>query len=87
MVGTTFSAVLAKWTCAGLRILCPRGTGSIPGVASYLVWDAGQWCDSVSLARVDPALNEYLENLGKVSRKGVRKHKMSGPQPPIALPG
>ena len=26
-------------------------------------------------------------NLGKVNRKGVRKHRMVGPQPPIALPG
>ena len=26
-------------------------------------------------------------NLGKVNRKGVRKHRMAGPQPPIALPG
>ena len=26
-------------------------------------------------------------NLGKVNRKGVRKHRLAGPQPPIALPG
>ena len=26
-------------------------------------------------------------NLGKVNRKGVQKHRMAGPQPPIALPG
>ena len=44
---------------------------------------------TVSSARVSPALNEKdtWRNLGKVSRKGVRKHKLASPQPPIAIPG
>ena len=28
--------------------------GSSPGGAGYLVWNGGQWNDSVSLTRVDP---------------------------------
>ena len=49
---------LSGW-CAGVEILSPRGMGSIPVVISYLVRDGGQWRDSVSSARVDPALNGY----------------------------
>ena len=30
------------------------------GVPNCSVWDGSQWRDSVSLARVDPALNGYL---------------------------
>ena len=36
---------LSGW-CAGVGILCPRVTGSIPAVTTYLVWDGGQWRDS-----------------------------------------
>ena len=38
---------------------------SNPSVPNYLVWGTGQWCDSVSSARVDPALNGYLETSGE----------------------
>jgi len=36
------------------RTLSPEDPGSSPIVAGYLVWDGGggQWCDSVSSARV-----------------------------------
>ena len=51
---------LSGWH-AGLRILCPRGKGSVPGIASYLVLDGGKWSDSISSARVDPTLNGQLE--------------------------
>ena len=39
--------------------------GSSPGVASYLDWNEGRWCDSVSSTRVNPALNGYLEKSGE----------------------
>ena len=55
---------LSGWR-TGMGILFPRGTGSIPVGTSYLVWDGGQLCDSVSSARVDPALNGYLEKSGE----------------------
>ena len=42
----------------------PEVRGSSPGVAAYLVWNGGQECDSVSSARVNPALNGYLEDSG-----------------------
>ena len=48
-------------------------SGSIPGVVSFLVWDAGQWCDPVSLARVNPALNGYLEKSGEGKQEGFAK--------------
>ena len=51
-----------------------------PSVIS--VWDGGQWRDSVNSDRVDPVRNGYL---GKVKRKGVRKHRMV--VPPIVIPG
>jgi len=37
---------------------------SSSGVVGYLVQNGGQWCDSVSPARVGSALNEYLEKSG-----------------------
>jgi len=43
--------------------------GSISVVTSYLVCDGAQWHDSVSSARVDPALNGYLEK----SREGKQE--------------
>ena len=51
--------------CAGFRILCLRGRGFESSVPNYLVWDGGQWRDSVSSARFDPALNGYLEKSGE----------------------
>ena len=47
---------LSGWR-AGLNILCPRGTGLIPVVARYLIWDRGQWRDSVSSPTINPDLN------------------------------
>ena len=55
---------LSGWR-TGSRILCPRETGSIPGMASYLVWDGGQSRDSVRSARVYVALNVYLGKSGE----------------------
>ena len=46
---------------------------SIPVMTSYLVWDGGQWRDSVSSARVDPALNGYLEKSGEGKQEGCVK--------------
>ena len=66
----------------GMGILCPRGTGSIPIVTSYLVWDGGQWRDSVSSARVDPALNGYLEKSGEGKQEGCVKAKDGWPPTP-----
>ena len=60
--------------------------GSSLGVSGYMVWDVGQWPDSVSSSRVSPSLNGYRKKSGKVNRKSVQKHKMSGPQSWIALP-
>ena len=61
--------------------------GSNPSVHNSSVWDGGQWRDSVSLARVNPALMGTWRNLGKVNRKGVRKQRMAGAQPPTIFPG
>ena len=54
-------------------IFCPWGMGSIPGVASYLVWDGGQWLDSVSSVRVDLVLNGYLEKPAEGKQEGCAK--------------
>ena len=70
-----------------MEILCPRGTGSIPVVTSYLVWDGGQWRDSVSSAKVDPALNGYLEKSGEGKKEGGVKAQDGWPPTPLALPG
>ena len=67
---------------AAYEILCPRGTGLIPVVTSYLVWDGGQWCDSVSSARVDPALNGYLEKSGEGKQEGYVKAQDGWPPAP-----
>jgi len=42
-----------------------QGEGLNPSVTNYLVWDGGQSRDSVSSARVNPALNGYLELSGE----------------------
>ena len=44
-----------------------------PSVANCSVWDGGQWRDSVSLAKVDPALNGYLEKSGEGKQEGCAK--------------
>ena len=83
---------LSSWPSgwhAGVGILCPRGTGSIPVVTSYLAWDEGQWRDSVSSSRVDPALNGYLEKSGEGKSGRVCESTVwfAPNPPPIALPG
>jgi len=60
--------------------------GSILVVTSYLVWDRGLWRDSVSSARVDPALNGYLEKSGEGKQEGCVKAQNGWPPTPIALP-
>ena len=59
-----------------------------PDVAGFLVWNRSQCRDSVSSARVDPALNECFEKSGK--GKQVRRAKAKdyvSPIPYIAIPG
>ena len=63
---------LSGWR-AGVGIPCARGTGSIPVMISYLVWDGGQWRDSISSARVNPALNGYQEKSGDGKQEGCAK--------------
>ena len=63
---------LSGWH-TGVEFLCPRGTGSILVVTSYLVWDGGQWRDSVSSARVVPPLNAYLEKSGEGKQEGYAR--------------
>ena len=46
------------------------------------VWDGGQWRDSVSLARVDPALNGYLEKSGEGKQEGCAKAQDGWPPTP-----
>ena len=72
---------LSGWH-AGVENMCPRGTGSIPVVTSHLVWDGGQWCDSVSSARVDPALSGYLEKSGEGKQEGCAKAQDNWPPAP-----
>ena len=77
---------LSDWR-VGLKILCARGTGLIPGIASYLVWYWGKWCEHVSSARNDPALNGYLEKSGVRKQEGCSKAQEEWPPTPIAVPG
>ena len=58
-----------------------------PSVPNCLVWDGRQLCDSASLARVDPALNGYLEKSGEGKQEGCAKAQDGCPPPPVALPG
>ena len=62
-------------------------TGSNPGVPNSSVWDGGQWRDSVSLARVDPALNGYLEKSGEGKQEGCAKAQDGWPPTPHCAPG
>ena len=83
-----FKAVLAEWIGAlDLGSLVRDGEGSNPSVPNYLISDGGEWRDSVSSTRVDPALNGNLEKSGEGKEEGLKKHRMAGPHPPIALPG
>ena len=45
------------------------------------------YCYSVSLDRVNSALNGYLEKFGEVKQEGCANAQDVWPQPPIALPG
>ena len=64
-----------------MGILGPRSRGSIPGVAGHLVWDGGQLRDSVSLDRIDQALNRCLEKSGKGKLEGYAKAQDGWPAP------
>ena len=64
-----------------MRILCQRGTGSIPVVVIYLVWDGGQRRDSVTSARVNPALHGYLEKFGEGKQERFVKAQDDWPPP------
>ena len=80
-------AVLAEWIGAvDSGSFVREVAGSNPSVANCSVWDGGQWRDSVSLARVDPALNVYQEKSGDGKQEGCAKAQ-DGCPPPIALPG
>ena len=59
--------------CAGFGITCLRGRGFESQRTEFSVWDGGQWRDSVSLARVNPALNGYLEKSGEGKQEGCAK--------------
>ena len=61
----SLSKTLRKLSDKGFVILYPKSDVSNPSVSYYLVSDGDQWCDSVSSARVDPALNGYLEKSGE----------------------
>ena len=65
-----------------MRILCLWGTGLILGVTGHFVWDGGQWRDSVSSARVDPALNGYLEKPGEGKQERCAKAQDGWPLTP-----
>ena len=51
-------------------------------VAGYFSLERGQWRDSVSLARVDPVLNGYLEKSGEGKQEGCVKTQDSWPPTP-----
>ena len=51
--------------CAGFRILWPRGRGFEFLCTQLYSWGSDHWRDSVSLARVNPALYGYLEKSGE----------------------
>ena len=59
--------------CAGFESFVCKDAGSNPGVPNRSVWDGSQWRDSVSLARVYPALNGYLEKSGEGKQEGCAK--------------
>ena len=81
-------AVLAEWIGAlDLGSFVWEDKGSNPSLPNYLVWDGGQWGDSVILARANPALNEYLEKSGEGKQEWCTKAQDGWPQPPTALPG
>jgi len=71
---------MAKWIGALDLGSCVRnGEGSNPGVPNHLVWDWGRFGDSVSLVRVDPALNGYFEKSGEVKQEGFAKAQDAWP--------
>ena len=75
--------VLAEWVGAlDSGSFVWEDVGSNPGVPNSSVWDGGQWRDSVSLARVDPALNGYLEKSGEDKQEGCAKAQDGWPPTP-----
>ena len=68
--------------CAGFGSFVWEDAGSNPSVPNSSVWDGGQWRDSVSLARVDPAINGYLEKSGEGKQEGCAKAQDGWPPTP-----
>ena len=60
-----------------LRSFVREGEGSNTNVPNYLFWDGDQLRDSVGSARVDPALNGYLEKSGEGKQEGCAKSYMA----------
>ena len=82
----TFAFVKPSWLSGWrpcVRNFCTRGVDSIPVVTSYLVWDGGQWRDSLSSARVDPALNGYLEKSREGKQEGCVEAQDGYPLPQL----
>ena len=81
--------VLAEWNGAlNLGSFVREGESSNPSVLSYLVLSGDQWRDSVSSAKVDPALNGYPEKSGEGKQEGCAKAQDGWLRTPaIAVPG
>ena len=72
---------IVDW-CAEFRILCPRRRRFESQFNQLFGLDEGQWCDSVSSARVNPALNGYLEKSGEGKQEGCAKAQDGWPPAP-----
>jgi len=54
-----------------LKSFISEDGGRSLGVAGYLVSTWAKWLESVSSYRVEPALDGYLEESGKLNRNGI----------------